>query len=88
MRESDAGALRAYLKMIMDGSAFDRWGETPERSLRNRIVEGILRDKGISYSDTEKLRAMKKYVQHIKPEKVALEKAIDEFMIKENDFKV
>jgi hypothetical protein len=34
------------------------------------------------------MNELRRYVAHVKPERKALEKAIEEFMIKEDDFKV
>lgn len=88
MKSYDAGALAAYLRMISDGTAFTNWGETPDSRLRNKIVHSILTGKGIDFSSINELQKLKKYVKNIKPERKALEKAIEEFMIKEEDFKV
>jgi hypothetical protein len=89
MKNSDTRVLKAYMKMIYEGTAFENWGQMPDQIFRKKIVEGILKDTGITYSDCEKLNKLKRAVGHIKTDdKRALEKAINDFMISEEEFKV
>lgn len=88
MRRSDAGALAAYLRMIRDGTAFNNWGSTPDDKLRGKIIEALLHDRGMTLNDHDKIRRLRSHTKHIEPDRKTLRKAVDDFLIKEEDFKV
>lgn len=89
MRDSDTRVLAAYLGMIEDGTAFDTWGEVPNSTLRRKIISEILGINSMSYNDARILNELKRTIGHIKTDdERALQEALKDFMIDEDEFKV
>lgn len=77
--------LAIYLKMIVDGTAFENWEIKPDSKLRNEIVEYILNGK-YSYN-LSSLSYIRKNIINTK-NMDEIKKVIDDIFIKESDFKI
>lgn len=80
--ESDK-VLQAYVTMLLDGTAFSNWKYKPNDEMRYEIVESLIKDKlGYEYIDL-RMNEIKK----VKNEE-ELDKLLNEWEIKEDDFKI
>ena len=83
--KSDIGALKAYMAMLLDGTAFSNWKNPPDAPTRAILVESIM--KGKSFNETLDFSDIKKVVTESKSTK-DLKRLMDEMLIKEDEFKV
>lgn len=83
MRQTDANVLRAYIQMIVDGTAFTNWKNPPNQEKRNNIVNYILEGKQIKNFITNFQKAV-----YVSKDEADLKRMIDEMSIKEEEFTV
>ena len=84
----NAGIIRAYMKMLLDGSAFSNWIHPPDSATRNKLVEILFFEgSGAVNLDTRKLQLAVK-----NEDLTALENEIEilskQMLITEEEFEV
>jgi hypothetical protein len=85
MKHNSGKVLEAYMKMLLDGSAFSNWKNKPDRNTRRSLVESILDYKPFSVDfDINKIE---KVISEAKNES-ELKRMLYDMEIKEDDFKV
>ncbi len=78
----EMSALKAYMKMLADGTAFSNWVNPPSDSERSKIVEAIMEnDSGIDVPKIRKVIAESKNKEELK-------RMMDDMLIKEDEFLV
>lgn len=76
------GVMKAYLKMILDGTAFSNWESKPDEIKRNKIIDYILEGKSFnSYLNLRKATIRSRNEEELKS-------MIDEMSIKEEEFMI
>ena len=83
---SDVKVLRAYMTMILDGSAFSNWENKPDRQQRYDLVESILKDTSYRGQPLD-VRKIQKIVTESENTK-QLKRMMEEMFIDEDEFKV
>ena len=82
--KSDIGALKAYMRMLLDGTAFSNWENPPNSETRSRLVESMMENK--NFSDSLNMSLIKK-ISDTKDEE-ELKRLFDDMSIKEDEFLV
>jgi hypothetical protein len=82
--KSDIGALKAYMRMLLDGTAFSNWENPPDSSTRSRLVETLMEGKKFG---AELDMSLIKKINNTKDEE-ELKRLLDDMLIKEDEFLV
>lgn len=83
--KKDARVLEAYVRMLLDGTAFCNWKNQPDSQTRQRLVEYIVNFK--EFNGNFDLGRVQKVAMYSKNEE-ELKRMIQDMEIKEEDFKV
>lgn len=84
MRKESSNVLKAYVGMILDGTAFCNWKNPPNKTQRQIIVENLLgktnRPVGLDLASVQKLIQTE--------DEKELQRLVESMEIKEDEFKV
>lgn len=81
----DGKVLEAYIRMLLDGTAFCNWNNPPDSITRQRLVEHIVNFK--EFDGNFDLGKVQKVVMESRNE-AELKRMLEDMEIKEDDFKV
>jgi hypothetical protein len=83
--KSDIGASKAYMRMLVDGTAFSNWENPPSTNSRQMIVDAIMENKFFG-SDLNMTKIRKVITESKNDEE--LKRMMDDMLIKEEEFLV
>lgn len=82
MKDTNRKIIEAYMRMILEGSAFSNWTNPPSGETRNRIINHILKGEPLNdFIDLE--RAI-----YYSRDEEELKRMINEMSIKEDEFMI
>ena len=84
--KSDVNVLKAYMNMLLDGTAFCNWKNPPTRQQRYDLVESIMSNKNYRGQPLD-MNRIKKVITESQSTK-QLKRLMEEMLIGEDEFKV